>query len=455
MSSVTQRSRANRTDRSGEHGKEKTESIDFKMVTFSLGGKDYGIDIMKVKEIARLVNFTYVPNTPSFVRGVYNLRGEIISIIDLRALFNLPFVQKPNSEEESGLILRLDSNLIGIVVDKIDKVVGISSESIQPPHPIFGDINIKYISGVVENDGRLYIILDAERILGKPEANDSIEALLENNRALVAEQDLKPPPQAMQQNTRPEATGLGDDTQFKTFVIEELKALENFYVGEVNQAWFDLRFAEWKKFREGKQLQLRSQDDARAFLEGFLSPCTGQLWTTEYLDRIRGLLPDKASRLFNVWNPGCGRGFETYSLAVCLKNKFPDSQVKIWASDKDLLNISSAPNLVFAEKDVPDYYKDHVTQGKNGLSFSQKIKEMILFEYHDVGNHHALPPMDMVLARDLLSWMKQEARYKFFDESQELLKSGGIIVLGAAEKVPERDSWKTMEKNSVFFAVKS
>jgi len=60
---------------------------DFKMVTFSLGGKDYGIDIMKVKEIAKFSQFTYVPNTPPFVRGVYNLRGEIISIIDLRLFF--------------------------------------------------------------------------------------------------------------------------------------------------------------------------------------------------------------------------------------------------------------------------------------------------------------------------------------------------------------------------------
>src|SRR5690606_16462896 len=111
-----------------------------KMVTFSLSGKDFGIDIMKVAEIARFVHFTYVPNSPTFVRGVYNLRGEIISIIDLRGMFNMPFEKKPSGQEEAGLILRLNSNLIGVVVDKIDKVVGINSARIQPPHPIFGDI---------------------------------------------------------------------------------------------------------------------------------------------------------------------------------------------------------------------------------------------------------------------------------------------------------------------------
>ena len=74
--------------------KERTEKIDFKMITFSLGGKDYGVDIMKVKEISKADKFTYVPNTAPFVRGVYNLRGEIISIIYLRTMFHLTMENK-------------------------------------------------------------------------------------------------------------------------------------------------------------------------------------------------------------------------------------------------------------------------------------------------------------------------------------------------------------------------
>ena len=67
-----------------------TAVLDFKMVTFSLAGKDYAIDIMRIKEIAKAGNFTYVPNTSPFVLGVYNLRGDIIPIIDLRIFFNIP-----------------------------------------------------------------------------------------------------------------------------------------------------------------------------------------------------------------------------------------------------------------------------------------------------------------------------------------------------------------------------
>src|SRR6056297_949077 len=145
---------------------EKVENIDYKMVTFSLAGKDYGIDIMKVKEISKAKRFTYVPNADPYVRGVYNLRGDIISMIDLRIMFNLPAVKQEENDFEDMIILRLDDYLMGVIVDEIDKVVGINSKSIQPPHPIFGDINIKFIKGVVENEGRLYLILDVEKILG-------------------------------------------------------------------------------------------------------------------------------------------------------------------------------------------------------------------------------------------------------------------------------------------------
>src|SRR5215469_1290773 len=155
-----------------QHQKDRVETVDFKMITFSLAGKDYGVDIMNVKEIAKADKFTFVPNAASFVRGVYNLRGDIIPIIDLRTFFHLPLDKKADGQENM-LILRINDQVYGTIVDKIDKVVGINHESIQPPHPIFGDINIKYISGVVEKEGALYIILDVVRIFSISEADKS------------------------------------------------------------------------------------------------------------------------------------------------------------------------------------------------------------------------------------------------------------------------------------------
>ena len=152
------------TEQVAEEKEKNIATVDFKMVTFSLSGKDYAIDIMSVKEIAKAGRFTFVPNTAPFVLGVYNLRGDIIPIIDLRLFFNIEIEERSDDQIENVIIVSVDDNVFGIVVDGIDKVVGIQKSTIQPPHPLFGDINIKYISGVVECENRLYVLLDIGRI---------------------------------------------------------------------------------------------------------------------------------------------------------------------------------------------------------------------------------------------------------------------------------------------------
>ena len=113
------------SDEAGVEQKERVSIVDFKMVTFSLAGKDYAIDIMKVKEIAKAGHFTYVPNTLPFVLGVYNLRGDIIPIIDLRRFFNIEVPEREKDALENMLIVSVEDQPFGVVVDVIDKVVGI------------------------------------------------------------------------------------------------------------------------------------------------------------------------------------------------------------------------------------------------------------------------------------------------------------------------------------------
>ena len=176
-----------------EEEKKNASVVDYKMVTFSLAGKDYAIDIMKVKEIAKAGNFTYVPNTLPFVLGVYNLRGEIIPIIDLRLFFNIEIPPHDSNVLENMLIVQVGEQFFGVVVDVLDKVVGIQKSTIQPPHPLFGDINIKYISGVVEAQRHLYILLDIDKIFGlrTPEEErllaETARAQLEDRQAAAAE----------------------------------------------------------------------------------------------------------------------------------------------------------------------------------------------------------------------------------------------------------------------------
>jgi len=261
--------------------KERVDNVDFKMVTFSLAGKDYGVDIMSVKEIAKADKFTFVPNAASFIRGVYNLRGDIIPIIDLRSFFHLPY-QGKNEGLENMLILHINDQVYGTIVDRIDKVVGINHESIQPPHPIFGDINIKYISGVVEKQGDLYIILDVVRIFTVSEEDKGKRGTVSADTG----EFFVPPPPAAGGDQAQAKTWSGTDSAIG-FIKESLAALKGFHASKVNDEWIHERFGEWSNGRSGEDLQLKSASEAEGFLDGFYSPSTNEFWTDSYAAAVK------------------------------------------------------------------------------------------------------------------------------------------------------------------------
>jgi purine-binding chemotaxis protein CheW len=411
--------------------KERADTVDFKMVTFSLAGKDYGVDIMNVKEIAKADKFTFVPNAASFVRGVYNLRGDIIPIIDLRTFFHLPLDKKTDGQENM-LILHINDQVYGTIVDKIDKVIGINHESIQPPHPIFGDINIKFISGVVEKQGDLYIILDVVRIFSQNEEDKG------KTRAGAAVPGASgdfyvPPPPAAAEQTQEQRSAAADSAI--GFIKEGLAALRHFTASPVNETWLRRRFADWSIGRAGDELQLKGASDADEFLDSFHSPCTGTFWHDDYAAAVKSALPDIASGNVQVWNIGCGKGYETFSFACILKQRYPGGNIKIWANDNDIMAISEAPNMVFDLEEVPDYCHEFMVKGKNGYSFNQVIKDSIVFEYHDILNESPLPDLDIILGRDILSFLAEQDQNKLIAGFGEKLKSGGVVILGRNEEL--------------------
>jgi purine-binding chemotaxis protein CheW len=417
--------------------KERLDKIDYKMVTFSLAGKDYGIDIMRVKEIAKAGKFTYVPNAAPFVRGVYNLRGDIISIIDMRILFHLPAERKVENALEDLIILRVEERIFGVVVDSIDKVVGVASEAIQPPHPIFTDINVKYISGVVENASRLYIILDVERIFAqKQEEKKEIVHEAESSTPIQA-----PPPQESGEDDRGDVN-IG-------FIRETLFTFRRFSVSPINKGWFERRYQEWKKLKKDGDLQLKDFEDADEYLSGFYSPYTGAFWSSEYAAAVTGAMPNEAAKNYNVWNPGCGKGFETYSIACALRKKYPESRIKIWANDSDLLNISNAPNMTFEIDDVPEDFREFLVKGKSGYSFSQVIRDMVMFEYHDVLNANPMPDVDLVVCRDLLSFLAPTEQSRVLGDIGEKLKENGFLMVGGNEEIPVSEEWEQLRADPV------
>jgi len=141
------------------------------LVTFQLGEELYGIDIMDVKEIVRVQAIRTIPNAPVYVEGIFNLRSEIIPIINLHKRFHLK--RAINSEEDellSGfIIVDIDGMKLGIIIDRISRVVTIEKDDIQPPPQMFSGIGAEYIEGVVRQEEGYLILLDIRDLFNPKE----------------------------------------------------------------------------------------------------------------------------------------------------------------------------------------------------------------------------------------------------------------------------------------------
>lgn len=439
--------------------------IDYKMVTFSLAGKDYAIDIMKVKEIAKAGRFTYVPNSLPFVLGVYNLRGEIIPIVDLRLFFNIEIPERAFDALENMLIVSIGDQQFGVVVDGIDKVVGIQKSSINPPHPLFGDINIKYIQGVVEVNNRLYILLDIERIFGakQEKTEESVADVssvgVQTGQKKSASQkiaeakvaDSTPKPTVAPKSTPQPAPAKEEPKKIDySFIVTGLASMRKFAVTALNEKWMQARYESWEKERGKDKVQLQNVTDAEAFLSTFFSPNSGNWWSKDYAEAISKALPDNSAKQIVIWNPGCGKGHETYSLACVLKKRYPSAKFKIYAHEIDLLCISNAPLLSVPADVGSGWMSPFVSKKANGdLTFSQEIRDSILFEYHDCANTNTLPPVDIVFARDVLSFLPEASQKKLSVDFSEKLKGNGILILGQNETLEGDARWTSKEVGSI------
>lgn len=417
--------------------------IDFKMVTFSLSGKDYSIDIMHIKEIAKAGRFTYVPNTLPFVLGVYNLRGEIIPILDLRLFFNIEVPERTGDKMENLLILNIDDQRFGVVVDKIDKVIGVQKSTIQPPHPLFGDINIKYISGVVESNNRLYVLLDVTRIFSATSESEEgktpaikYNPQIEQNKSEVKEVGPKKVAQPSFVVKEESVAGGLSETDFN-FLKQSLSNYAKFYVSSVNESWIRHRATEWCSEKNSKNVQLQNEIETEEFLKPFWSKFTGKWWSKDFASELEKALPENSAKQIIVWNPGCGKGTETYSLACILKKKYPDAKVRIYAQDTDLLSVSNASLISIPSELVSDWYGPYLTKKANGdYTFSQEIKDSIMFEYHDCKNTNALPMVDIVFARDILSLLDEKSQESVVADFLEKMKGNAVAFVGDNETMP-------------------
>ena len=142
-----------------------------KYLTFTLAEEEYGIGILKIKEIIGMMPITTVPQTPEFVKGVINLRGKVIPVIDLRLRFGMGEIDY--TERTCIIVVEIDGQagtvLIGIVVDSVSEVLNVKGDDIEDT-PTFGaKLNTEYILGMAKMEGGVKILLDIDRVLNTEE----------------------------------------------------------------------------------------------------------------------------------------------------------------------------------------------------------------------------------------------------------------------------------------------
>jgi len=132
-------------------------------LTCRLGEETYGIDILKVQEIREIDGVTRVPRVARHVRGVINLRGEIVPIVDLALMFG--FSEPLALAEASAIVLNVDGRLVGLVVSSVSDVIGLADEEIRPPPELGDRVIASAISGIGTRDGETLLLLDVDQLM--------------------------------------------------------------------------------------------------------------------------------------------------------------------------------------------------------------------------------------------------------------------------------------------------
>lgn len=404
---------------------------DSKIVSFRIGNQYYGIDIMMVKEILCEKKFTPIPNALDFVRGVFNLRGEIIPIIELAKLFHLNVEYEVPEEGESVIILKVGNLLIGVVVEEIMQVFPIRKDDIQPPSSLLGSINEEYISGIIDIEKRLYVILDTEAIFGdKEKAKKEI---------LPQESDLA--------------------EEVLTYFVNQVEELAGVHIHSANRNKFRELYSNYVKENNVKDMPKVTKEEASKIVEEFYSENTECFWNETQSSLFKNIISSHLKKIspkeVKGMDIGCGNGYETFSLYFILKSIYSD--VQLIATDSNLAAISNASGIEVTGSEIPGWMeinKNFINTSGKQYKVKKEINDQIYFEFHDAKNLSADErKFHVIVARDLSLFMKESEYNLFIKDVAEHLVPGGVLIVGDSEVITS-DAFIKMEEQGFSVLVK-
>jgi purine-binding chemotaxis protein CheW len=140
------------------------------LVVFELANESYGLDIGDVESIIKLQDITVVPNAPSFVEGVTNLRGTVLPVIDLRRRFGLPEAEP--TKDTRIVVVDAGGTNVGMIVDAVTEVLRVAEASIEPPSPLVISVSSTFITGIAKVEEKLVILVDLGKVLSVEEKSE-------------------------------------------------------------------------------------------------------------------------------------------------------------------------------------------------------------------------------------------------------------------------------------------
>jgi purine-binding chemotaxis protein CheW len=147
-----------------QNGMQTTVSDELlQLVSFKIGDEEFGVDILKVQEIIRMIEVTRVPNAPEYVEGIINLRGKVMPVVDLRK--RLGMSAKGNDKQTRIIVVELSGKTVGFLVDAVREVLRIPTSVTEPPPSLATGINAEYIMAIGKLGDRLLTLLDLEKVL--------------------------------------------------------------------------------------------------------------------------------------------------------------------------------------------------------------------------------------------------------------------------------------------------
>lgn len=144
------------------------------LVTFALGGEEYGLDILKIQEVNRWSNVTAMPNVPHYIEGVINLRGRVIPVVNLRKMFGMPCER---ADDSRIMVVNACGTTVGLMVDNVSEVLRVPANTIEAPPELGNKGTNAYVTGIGKLENRLLLLLDIELLLS--ESIQSSIALIE------------------------------------------------------------------------------------------------------------------------------------------------------------------------------------------------------------------------------------------------------------------------------------